>query len=39
MSTALRLGYDTAEKMFFARDEKDALGRVQAHMMWDAAQA
>jgi superfamily II DNA/RNA helicase len=37
MSTALRLGYDTTEKLFFARDEKDALGRVQAHMMWDAA--
>ncbi|WP_406649230.1 hypothetical protein QEZ52_07905 [Aliisedimentitalea scapharcae] len=36
MSTGLRLGYDTTEKLFFASDAKDALGRVQAHMMWDA---
>jgi hypothetical protein len=34
MSTALRLGFDTADKLFFARETKDALGRVQAHLMW-----
>lgn len=34
MSTALRLGFDTADKLFFARDNKDALGRVQAHLLW-----
>ena len=36
MSAGLRLGYDTPKKLIFARGEKDALGRVQAHMMWDA---
>lgn len=35
MSTALRLGFDTAEKLFFARENKDALGRVQAHLLWE----
>lgn len=34
MSSALRLGYDTPDKLFFARDNKDALGRVQAHLLW-----
>ena len=34
MSTALRLGFDTADKLSFARDNKDALGRVQAHLLW-----
>lgn len=34
MGTALRLGFDTADKVFFERDNKDALGRVQAHLLW-----
>ena len=38
MSTALRLGFDTTEKLFFAHDNKEALGRVQAHLMWQATQ-
>ena len=37
MSAGLRLGYDTPEKLFFfVRNKKNVLGRVQAHMMWDA---
>ncbi|MEX5576679.1 DEAD/DEAH box helicase [Pseudophaeobacter sp. A-200-2] len=34
MSTALRLGFDSPEKLFFSQSNKDALGRVQAHQMW-----
>ncbi len=33
MSTALRLGFDSAEKLFFAHDT-NALGRVEAHILW-----
>ena len=37
MSAGLRLGYDTPEKLFFfVKDKENVLGRVQAHMMWDA---
>jgi hypothetical protein len=36
MSSALRQGYDTVEKLFFANENREALGRVQAHNMWRA---
>ena len=34
MGISLRRGFDTTDKLFFARDNKDALGRVQAHKKW-----
>ena len=33
-STAVRLGFDDVEKMKFATDNAEILGRVQAHLAW-----
>ncbi|MCK1732962.1 DEAD/DEAH box helicase [Bradyrhizobium sp. 138] len=34
LSTAVRLGFDDLEKLKFATDNADSLGRVQAHLAW-----
>lgn len=35
MSSALRLGFDTPQKLQFSTENKAALGRVQAHKLWN----
>jgi hypothetical protein len=34
LSTAVRLGFDDVQKLKFAAEHTEILGRVQAHMAW-----
>jgi len=36
LSSAVRRGFDTPEKLFFANDDRAIIGRVQAHILWAA---
>lgn len=35
LSAAVRKGFDTADKLLFASDNREILGRVQAHSIWN----